>query len=1073
MRRYLLMVTIVVAGLVALGGPAHPLLAVTRAAVTPPPLTRVVTAPSQIIAGNVASATASCPSGMSVGGGGFNAGSGSVAPWSIFANHPTFDNGNGGPPTGAGWFVEGQATGAATPTFTAYAICIPTMAGLEYIQNPQTIYSGQLDVTAPCSSPDKQAIGGGYTLYRNVQLVRSNPDPGNSFKTWRITVKLPTFSDPNGATAYAVCAPRSETPGLGYQQSAFDVSLGTSQSGTSPACAAGTSLLGGGFGTSNAGVSIESLAPARDNTAWSAGVANNAQYSSTSKAHIDIFAMCAGIQPWDTTCTQQSIQHDLDYGGVTLLDCPTPIISFGAPVTMVTGTATLQPLPGKVVIFDGGGATPLLKKTGGSLTLSGLTLRHARSLGPDAPIANAGALTVISSTLLDNTSYTPGVLTNAAAGVLTVISSTLTDNQSYGGNTGILTNNAGGAATVISSTLDHNTTVGGAIANSGALTVTTGALTDNGASGGGSGALLNTVSGVATVISSTLSGNSGSQGGAINNGGALTVTTSALAHNSTATIGGAIANTYTGALTVISSTVADNTANNDGGAIDNVGRADMRASTLARNGVSSDGGGGGGAIRNDRGATLTVTNSTLTGNHAPAANGMGGAILDQGGALTVTNSTLAGNSAAPRFGGAIFGGATLSNTLIANNTCFDGSHSITDGGYNLEYQGGGPATCGFQDHAQSGDPRLGSLADNGGPTQTLAVSTLGYAYAHGNPAVCQQTGPGQVNGVDQRGLPRPSQYCAIGAFEPQAGLEGGGGPPADTATATGTTTAPATATPTATGTAAPATATTTAVPPTATATDTAVPTTATSTAVPPTATSTMAPPTMTSTSTPVPATATGTVVPPTSTSTVVPPTATSTSTVAPPTATSTPTAMPVCQLFVLPAFDTVPRGGHQAVLVDAAPNSALTLIVRAKYPAGATLYTDSSLGASDGFGATLTGKSVAGGYRYTFPVAASGLALLTFAIPPNARPGTVSMQVTAQEPCGLFKTITTFQVRGIVRGAASARGDAVTLAIALPRGGTAPANAGALARRGLLRVTTQGRGATARRVLRITYHPHM
>jgi len=48
----------------------------------------------------------------------------------------------------------------------------------------------------------------------------------------------------------------------------------------------------------------------------------------------------------------------------------------------------------------------------------------------------------------------------------------------------------------------------------------------------------------------------------------------------------------------------------------------------------------------------------------------------------------------------------------------------------------------------------------------------------------------------------------------------------------------------------------------------------------------------------------------------------------------------------------------------------------------------------------------------------------------------------------------------------------VTLAIALPRGDAPPANAGALARRGLLRVTTQGHGATARRVLRITYHPH-
>jgi len=83
------------------------------------------------------------------------------------------------------------------------------------------------------------------------------------------------------------------------------------------------------------------------------------------------------------------------------------------------------------------------------------------------------------------------------------------------------------------------------------------------------------------------------------------------------------------------------------------------------------------------------------------------------------------------------------------------------------------------------------------------------------------------------------------------------------------------------------------------------------------------------------------------------------------------------------------------------------------------------------------------------------------------------MQVAAREPCGVFKTITTFQVRGIVRGAGVARatGGAVTLAIALPRGDTLPANASALARWGLLRVTTSGHGTTARRVLRITYHP--
>ncbi len=216
---------------------------------------------------------------------------------------------------------------------------------------------------------------------------------------------------------------------------------------------------------------------------------------------------------------------------------------------------------------------------------------------------------------------------------------------------------------------------------------------------------------------------------------------------------------------------------------------------------------------------------------------------------------------------------------------------------------------------------------------------------------------------------------------------------------------------------------------------------------------------------------TNTAVPPTSTPTALP--ATATNTAVPPT--STPTSLPVCQLFVLPAFDTVPRGGNQALLLDAAPDAAITLTVRAKYPAQATLYTDSSLGSSDGFGVTLTGKRVVGGYRYSFRVAASGLALLTFAIPHDARQGTVTLQIAAQEPCGLFQTLTTFQVHGMVRGGRAAAGatrGTVTLAIPLPRGDTPPANARQLARRGLLHVTTQGHGTKARRVLRITYHAH-
>jgi len=295
------------------------------------------------------------------------------------------------------------------------------------------------------------------------------------------------------------------------------------------------------------------------------------------------------------------------------------------------------------------------------------------------------------------------------------------------------------------------------------------------------------------------------------------------------------------------------------------------------------------------------------------------------------------------------------------------------------------------------------------------------------------------------------------------------------ATATGTSTAmPATAT--GTSTAVPATATGTAISATATSTSTAVPATSTSTAVPATSTSTAVP--ATSTSTAVPATSTSTAVPATSTSTAVP--ATSTSTAAPSMTTtpgSTGAPAPVCQFYVLPAFDTVPRGGEQALVFVAAPGSPITATIRAAYPVSATLYTDSSLDSSNGFGATLTGKRVPAGYRYAFHVEASGFALLTFAIPRSAHPGTVATRLAAREPCGLFRTSVTFEVRGLAHGGTTGLTAGRVVALALPQGDTLPASAGRLARRGVVRVVTHtsGRGRAARttRTLLLTYRPRV
>jgi len=65
----------------------------------------------------------------------------------------------------------------------------------------------------------------------------------------------------------------------------------------------------------------------------------------------------------------------------------------------------------------------------------------------------------------------------------------------------------------------------------------------------------------------------------------------------------------------------------------------------------------------------------------------------------------------------------------------------------------------------SGDPNLGSLADNGGPTQTFALLTGSSAINAGDSTTCVAS---PVSNLDQRGVTRPQgAQCDIGAYEYQ------------------------------------------------------------------------------------------------------------------------------------------------------------------------------------------------------------------------------------------------------------------------------------------------------------------
>ena len=234
-----------------------------------------------------------------------------------------------------------------------------------------------------------------------------------------------------------------------------------------------------------------------------------------------------------------------------------------------------------------------------------------------------------------------------------------------------------------------------------------------------------------------LSGNTSpvDPGGGISNDGTAIVTDSTISNNNSGDGGGGIANGTHGTLTVTNSTLAANHGVTGGGAIENAGNA-------------------------------FVTNSTLTGNQATSYVAAGA--INNTGTLTLTNSTVADNSAPAGEGGAIqsFGTTTVANSIVADNSGGNCTQTITDAGYNLE----NGTSCNFSNDAVDAEPGLGSLADNGGPTETMAVTAASPAYQHANPTVCDAPEPGGAGGVDQRGVSRVNESprdtgCDIGAFE--------------------------------------------------------------------------------------------------------------------------------------------------------------------------------------------------------------------------------------------------------------------------------------------------------------------
>ncbi len=211
----------------------------------------------------------------------------------------------------------------------------------------------------------------------------------------------------------------------------------------------------------------------------------------------------------------------------------------------------------------------------------------------------------------------------------------------------------------------------------------------------------------------------------------------------------------------------------------------VSGTTLEKTDASSGAVRGAGIANN---GTLSIADSTVSGNTQvatePASGNQGGGLFNSGGTVSIINSTFAGNSQIATYGASSSGSAienlgtevTLLNVTVAansgspaidnigtintRNSIFSNAPggncdgTLTSQGTNLE----STDQCGL--HA-AGDqvgmePLLGSLGDNGGQTDTLALLPTSPAIDHGS--ACPPT--------DQRGVTRPQgPACDVGAFE--------------------------------------------------------------------------------------------------------------------------------------------------------------------------------------------------------------------------------------------------------------------------------------------------------------------
>lgn len=424
-----------------------------------------------------------------------------------------------------------------------------------------------------------------------------------------------------------------------------------------------------------------------------------------------------------------------------------------------------------------------------SLVVSSTTFESNATGLPVLGEAGGGAVAATSTATISDSAFTRNDTGGSGGALLlqgpaTVTASTFTGNRAGGAvpfvDGGIVGTGSGGAiaspagpATIADSTFADNSAAieGGAVLAHGGLTVHRSTFQDNELNGlivtrpGGGGAIS---ASDATVIDSVFNRNDASRdlqeatngilerppGGAIQ---ALTliVAGSSFSFNAASGAGGAL---HATTASVTTSSLSHNVAGEGGGAIKAL-NATVDSSTLAFNVAGLDGGG-------LSALEAAIVNSTLYGNTSGASQDtrIGGPSEFWGAAASIglgsiLNATIADNGGAlgrP----ALVGNVTLVNTIVAGDPAGANCDSrIVDGGHNID----SGSTCPFAAANASmsdTDPMLRGLADNGGPTRTVATHRNSPAIDAGDTTACPAR--------DQRNRARLGA-CDIGAYENRSG----------------------------------------------------------------------------------------------------------------------------------------------------------------------------------------------------------------------------------------------------------------------------------------------------------------